>query len=282
MLALSLLALVAPSLLAPPARAETVNCTAITSLPAVITVQGVYCLTGDLSTAMTPGNAIEIQTNNVVLELNGHKLGGLAVGSGTTAYGIFASQRRNITIRNGTVRGFNVGIFLHDFFPYTSSQGHLVEGIHADLNTAFGILMLGQGNLVRNNQVVGTGGSTTAANVVATGISVSGPDARVLNNDIVDTHATGNASSLAVLVSSAPGTVVEGNRIGNPTLPSGGRSYGVLVSGSADVLVVDNALTTLTFGINFGGGGSSGKYRDNLTSGVTTPFTAGTDAGNNN
>jgi hypothetical protein len=36
-----------------PAHAETVGCTAIHSLPAVITVQGVYCFTGHLTTAMT-------------------------------------------------------------------------------------------------------------------------------------------------------------------------------------------------------------------------------------
>jgi hypothetical protein len=31
-----------------PAQAETVNCTAITTLPYTITTQGVYCLTGHL------------------------------------------------------------------------------------------------------------------------------------------------------------------------------------------------------------------------------------------
>jgi hypothetical protein len=76
-----------------PARAETVNCTAITSLPFVITVPGVYCFTGHLETAMTSGTAIDIQTNNVVLDLNGFKLGGLAAGLGTTARGIFANNR---------------------------------------------------------------------------------------------------------------------------------------------------------------------------------------------
>ena len=39
-----------------PAHAETTNCTAITSLPAVITSQGVYCFTGNLSTSMTTGS----------------------------------------------------------------------------------------------------------------------------------------------------------------------------------------------------------------------------------
>jgi hypothetical protein len=36
------------------ARAETVNCTPITSLPAVITVQGIYCFTDHLATASHP------------------------------------------------------------------------------------------------------------------------------------------------------------------------------------------------------------------------------------
>src|SRR5215471_9938738 len=95
-----------------PVRAETINCTAITALPAVITVQGIYCFTGDLNTAMTSGNAIDIQTNNVVLDLNGWKLGGLAAGLGTNAVGIHASDRKNITIKNGTVRGFLAEIWL--------------------------------------------------------------------------------------------------------------------------------------------------------------------------
>src|SRR5262245_49871346 len=41
-LATSLLVLLAVVVSAVPVQAETVNCTAITSLPAVITVQGVY------------------------------------------------------------------------------------------------------------------------------------------------------------------------------------------------------------------------------------------------
>ena len=111
-LAASLLVLFALVVSAIPTQAETVNCIAITSLPAVITVQGIHCFTGDLSTAQTSGNAIDIQTNNVVLDLNGFKLGGLAAGTGTHATGIHALNRQNITIKNGTIRGFSTGITL--------------------------------------------------------------------------------------------------------------------------------------------------------------------------
>src|SRR5207249_5921196 len=141
-LAASLLVLLACVLGAAPTRAETVHCTAITTLPAVITVQGVYCFTGDLATAITSGNAIEIQTNNVVLDLNSFKLGGLAAGSGTQAIGIHAANRQNLTIKNGTIRGFLGGIALVDS---GASQGHVVEDIRADQNTFVGIQVEGAG-----------------------------------------------------------------------------------------------------------------------------------------
>ena len=151
-----------------PARAETVSCTAITSLPAVITVQGIYCFTGDLNTALTSGNAIDIQTNNVVLDLNGFKLGGLAAGLGTNAFGIAADNRQNLTIKNGTIRGFFLGIRLGNS---GASQGHVVEDIRADQNTSIGLSVAGAGHIVRNNQVVATGGTTAfGANANAYGI----------------------------------------------------------------------------------------------------------------
>src|SRR5438093_8537146 len=89
--------------------------------------------------------------NNVVLDLNSFKLGGLSAGPGTQATGIFASNRQNLTIKNGTIRGFLRGILLIDS---GASQGHIVEDIRADQNTVIGIQVEGAGTIVRNNQVV--------------------------------------------------------------------------------------------------------------------------------
>ena len=231
-------------------HAETVNCTAITSLPAVITVQGIYCFTGNLSTAMTVGNAIDIQTNNVVLDLNGFKLGGLAAGLGTFANGIIASNRQNITIKNGTVRGFISGIALADV---GASQGHIVEDIRADQNTQFGISVAGAGNIVRNNQVVATGGTTNfGLNADANGIIVLGSGPRVLNNDVINTVKQGTGTARGIALNTTGG------------------------------LAVNNRITAADIGIDFTT--STGKYRDNLTFGVPTAtrFLGGTDAGNNN
>jgi hypothetical protein len=228
---------------------ETVNCRPITVLPAVITVQGVYCFTGDLTTAITTGHAIEIQTNNVVLDLNGFTLGGLGAGLGTNAVGLHALDRQNITIKNGTIRGFLAGIMLEDA---GASQGHVVEDMRADQNTYIGIDVQGSGNIVRNNQVVTTGGSTVSgANANAYGIVVTGPGPRVLNNNVITTVKQGS-----------------------------GTAWGIYLFSVTSGLVVNNRITEADKGIEYFGG-STGKYRDNLTFTVTTPFTGGTNAGDN-
>jgi hypothetical protein len=239
-----------------PTRAETVNCTAITALPAVISVQGIHCFTEDLTTAITTGFAIDIQTNNVVLDLNGFKLGGLAAGLGTDAKGIHAFDRQNITIKNGTIRGFLQGIILEDT---GLSQGHVVEDIRADQNTFVGIQVAGAGNIVRNNQAVTTGGTTLGGGNNAFGIFVSGAGPRVLNNDVINTVAAHGFAASGISFSSATGGLAVNNRI----------------------MVMDIGIAYL--------GGSTGKYRDNLLFGRTTlcfstcaDFLGGTDAGNNN
>ena len=292
-------------LAAPGAWAETIDCTAITTLPYVITVQGIYCFTGDLATSMVTGNAIEIQTNNVTIDLNGWKLGGLAAGAGTQTYGIYANQRKNITIKNGTIRGFFFGIYLDDNSPYTTSQGHLIEDIRADKNAYRGMLIRGRGSIVRRNQVVDTGGSTTGT--FALGITLNGPGMRALNNDISGTAGT-SGGGYGLYLFAADGAVVEGNRIDDVS-SSTGAAYGIYISTSNDTVVEDNRITGVssTSGISYGMyfissndvlaagnritsadggtfyvGGSTGKYMDNLTSNVISPFIGGTAVGTNN
>jgi hypothetical protein len=175
-------------------QAETTDCTAITSLPYTISTQGIYCLTSDLSTSMTSGNAIEVATNNVVIDLNGHKLGGQAAGAGTRAYGIHANNRTNITVRNGTVRGFYTGVY----FEGTSSSGHVVENLRLDFNKAHAINVYGNGHLIRDNQVISTGGHNNG-NFYNLGIVVqNGSGGTVMNNRVIDTEPFGNAALASI------------------------------------------------------------------------------------
>jgi len=154
---------------ASPVAAQTQTCEFPISLPGpqtttfTINAQGVHCLMTDVTMAasFTTGNATEIAANNVVLDLNGHKVGGLAAGPGSFARGIHAFQRKNLTIKNGTVRGFEIGIFLADFLPFPHG-GHRVEAVRAEGNTASGIHVQGQGSVLRGNQVVDTRSSSAA------------------------------------------------------------------------------------------------------------------------
>jgi len=73
--------------------------------------------------------------------------------------------------------------------------------------------------------------------------------------------------------------VVENNRLGNQALSAASLGIDVL-SGSTDVLLVGNRMATMAVGLDYEAT-ATGKYRDNLTTGVTSPYMGGTDAGNN-
>ena len=261
-----------------PVRAETIDCTAITSLPYTITAQGVYCFTGNLSTSMASGNAITINTNNVTLDLNGFKLGGLGAGDGTGTLGIYAGQKRNITIKNGIVRGFYIGIWLHAGSPYVSSSGHVVTGILADQNTLIGIQVAGFGNTVSNNTVVDTGGSTI--NYDAYGILVHGNGAKVVNNDISKTTAQITGIAYGMQIISSNYSLVQNNTV-TDTIEDTGTSYAIYIGNSEGVFLRNNNLANADNGLYFTVSGT-GKYFNNLTFDATTAFTGGTAIGGNN
>lgn len=261
------------------AQAETTNCTEITYVPYNIYSQGVYCFTGHLSTNMTSGNVITIHTNNVTIDMNGYKLGGLGAGTGTTAKGITATFQKNITIRNGTIRGFYVGIFIIDNSPYDVSQGHLVENILVDQSRWVGIWVTGSGNTIRQNQVIATGGSTFSSS--ASGILSYGPGNNVKNNRVVKTIARDTAFASSIHISEANDTVVQANRISETTAP-GGNSYGIRITNSDQAMARDNIIIESDYGIHYGSN-ASGKYMGNLTGNIaTTAFTGGTAVGTNN
>lgn len=220
-----------------PARAETRTCLAtITSVPYAITAEGVYCLGNDVfvPASFTTGAAIDIQTSNVVLDLNGHRIDGSPAGAGTLATGVYAWQKKDVVIKNGIVRGFFYGIVLDDAAPYTTARANTVQSIVAESNTYLGIATKGRGNVVRNNSVVSTGGSTAlGANANAYGIWVTGSGSRVVNNSIATVSKQG-----------------------------GGVSWGIFVDGSStDAFVVNNRISDVDRGVEYVG---TGKQRGNL------------------
>ncbi|MCP4902256.1 MAG: hypothetical protein GY906_35265 [bacterium] len=101
-----------------------------TSFPIVIDTPGSYVLTADLHVTAAGVNGIQIDVDNVTLDLGGHVVRG--PGKASAGHGIYGNSRNNITIRNGTVTGFDYGIFLEDsasrglrFSDLTASHCHI-------------------------------------------------------------------------------------------------------------------------------------------------------------
>jgi len=230
------------------ARAETINCTEITAIPRVITVQGVYCLKGNLATSLTSGNMIDIQTNNVTIDFNGFKLGGLAGGASTFAIGILAENRKNITIRNGAIRGFRRGIHLVQSVAGVSS-GHLIEDLLLDGNTAAGMQLAGNGITVRRNRVVNTGSGTNTT--IANGIVVNNFSNSVIADNLVS-GTSGTSFARGILISQSSLTEVRGNTILDSKDAT--KNFGIELIFSSDITLIGNrvlnAATTGTTGIS--------------------------------
>ncbi len=255
------------ALMATPAKAETTECTVIDSIPFTITVQGIYCQKGNLSSSLTSGDMITVATNNVTIDMNGFKLGGLGAGAGTTANGIVAINRRNITIRNGSIRGFRRGIFLEG--GPANSFGHLLEDLRLDGNRVIGARVEGTGNIIRNNLVVNTGPSDISTSAFGLFINLS-------NDSVVEGNVISSVSeSLAaegIIVQSSSLIEVRNNTILRTKDATDNR--GITISGSTDLAIIGNRILnpagTGTVGI-LGSSSSGINCIDNIIAGYTTP-----------
>jgi parallel beta-helix repeat protein len=256
------------------AAADTHDCRQIQSVPVVLSAAGQYCLDHDVSTAMTSGAAVTIAANNVTIDCNEHKIGGLAAGAGSHANGIAASNRLNTTIRHCSVRGFQGGISLD------GASGALVEDNRLDNNLFTGIFIgAGDNNLIRRNQVYATGGGATtpgygiqasadvvdnivsgvvpgAADAYPTGISATGAGTRITGNRVRGLVAAGSGSAQGIAVV-APGIVVRGNTVAAATTTAG---WGIHGHGATDTVCAHNVsvrFATATADCQDGGGNAS-------------------------
>jgi hypothetical protein len=256
----------------PCVGAETTVCTGkVTAVPFTISASGNYCFDRNLTTAPTATtNAITINADYVTLDLNGFKLDGSPAPPGARR-GIFATNRKGLVVRNGVVRGFARGVSLEG-----TGSSHLVEDLRAEGHTQAGIWAEGSGIVVRGCKVSSTLPLTPDTSSV--GIYVLGSQARLLHNDVLDTLATGSGLARSIVLEGGASSVVESNRVSNAVLASG--STGIVIASAQDLLLSANTFSTLDYGLVFEVE-SYGKFRDNTTAGVNTPYTGGSDVGGN-
>jgi hypothetical protein len=241
-----------------PGRAgadETTFCNAyITTLPYTITQQGHYCFNRNLTAAFPIATAITIKSDFVVLDLNGFKLQYTgSVNDGTPKTGVYAENRKNLIIRNGTLVGCTHGVTLYEFTA-GGSANHRLE----DLQITEGqmpVLVDGASNVVRR--------------CVFRNISFGLPA----------------SSGIAAILIRGSGGLVRGNVIHR--VPGNGlhQTYGIHATGLRHV-IEDNVVNAVTIGSGPGGIGlfmddASSVYRDNTVLATAIPYSGGTPVGVN-
>jgi hypothetical protein len=238
--ALGLAALLAAS--QPASAAESYdNCVGfIDDLPATVSTQGVWCLRRDLSTALTQVSAITVASNNITIDCNGFKLGGLQAGAATNSVGVGSSgERQNITVRHCNIRGFRTGVSL-------SGGGHVVEGNTIDAMTWQGIQLAGDGSVARGNRVLTTGGSTHSSyRASAVGIATA-YNVEVLDNTIDGVapigDAGGNGQAMGISTYLNHDGTVSGNRVRGVAGVGTGADHAIRNQDSGQVTMVENIL----------------------------------------
>jgi hypothetical protein len=220
-------------------------CTPITAVPAVITAPGSYCVIGHLVTSQASGAAIEIQADDVVLDMTQGGVDGSAGGPDSTAAGIYALDRNNITIMGGSIMFFAYGILLENSAPdFSNTRGHRVSDMLVDVSRRVGIEVRGVDTVLTRNLVssTGTGGDGSIAAILAWGAG-----AVVFQNNIVSNETrVAQASATAIQVYGSAGCDVSENRIVNTSSAPGTLSVGVIVWNSVDCAVRDNEIDNRT------------------------------------
>lgn len=252
-----------------PAAAEINECINITSIPTVITTQGVYCLKQHLPTSLASGAAITVSTNNVTIDCNDFKLGNLAAGPATNAVGVSADGRLNVTVRNCGIRGFRTGVQL-------VNGDYRVEDNRVDLNTQTGIFVSGDGSAIRSNEVMDTGASPLAGLTGFHGINASG-DIDIIDNTVsgVLANASGNGTAYGIRTEAMDAGLIKGNRVRNLVAAGSGSRRGIWNqngnrnSVDGNTVVMGGGLLAADAGIRCGDGLIlSGVSRDNTVLGT--------------
>ncbi len=150
-----------------------------------ITKPGSYVLVRNLpgSTGLRAnGSCLVIKANHVTLDLGGYQIKGNGIGDTTNGDGIFMRDRKNVTIRNGTVRGFvDDGVADARSGGGGTGSDHRISNVRVIGNGGDGILLQGSGHSVTNSLAEGNAGN---------GISV--PDGSTLaGNTTVNNGANG-------------------------------------------------------------------------------------------
>lgn len=246
----------------------------ISKVPFTITKPGIYLMKSNRVLDNLNAVAITVKVSDVVIDLGGHVLSTTAPADETNnAVGIASTivGNANVTIRNGELRGFIIGVNMGD--SNAPAQGRLLlENLVLSQSGVSGLELSGAQVEVRNCSLRNTGSYGYTHRGAVFGIRIYGEVGRVHDCVLVDT-LTAAAQSTYGIANNAISGVVANCTVRNPAAAKGAVGIYV-VSGFA----VANQVLNYTIGLEV----DTGKYQDNLTNGCITPFSGGTAVGFNN
>jgi hypothetical protein len=164
----------------------------IGSLPYIINSSGNYELQSNL-TYDGKTNAIEVNADNVVINLNGFSVNGNGV------FGVINEKHTNVTIRDGSISGFQGAVTL---------AGAQCRAINLQLvNNVFGVQAFAKDCTVQDCVIIGTGRNVTGYGIR---LSKSASGILVKGNQVSEFY-------IAILSAAAksPGCAFIGNYIAN-------------------------------------------------------------------
>lgn len=222
-----------------PAQAQTCS-NLVTAVPATISAPGTYCFNGSLNTSasFTSGCAVTISAASVTLDLAGSRLGTAAPMADSSAIGICVEDKANVTIRNGSVRGYHKGIHVKN--TAGNAAAIRIERFAVSHCNHTGLLVEGRATLYQVQvDDIKAHDSYPGTDLDAFGIVIGG-DSSVVESDVASVIPRG--AGLGVAVDFLAGGLAQRLRLF-------GAPMGLRFSSSAP-----------------------GKYADVLTRNVTTPF----------
>ena len=221
-------------------------------VPLIISVAGSYVLTENLHVSDPEVTAIRIVTDDVLIDLGGFSIQGPELGPVGAGSAIDAVVRSNITVRNGTVRGFYDPASACIHLPGRNNKVENMDVQHCPQEAVF----------------VGSSGA-----VVDNHISDSASGINTDDGTLVARNTVHSASNHCIMTSggapSGPGGVTV---VGNNCRNSG---TGIRVIGSGN-RVQDNVITGTGTGLDLSGSVNS-YFASNLLQGNATPVVGGGD-----
>lgn len=225
--------------------ASPLSCEILGSRRSSIDEPGRYCLASDVA---LPGG-VEIRASEVDVDLQGHCIVGTGDRKSTVSGIVVAAGLRNVSIRNGCVRGFMQGITAAAAEGVPNSSGITVDRMDLRANWFRGIRLVADDTRITRNLIQEIGGSELYSDAFAMGIEVEGDRCLIESNVVRNVYPTGSGEGIGISLSRLKfhACTVRDNTILNDRLPVTGRTFGIWAPNRS--LVTGNVISTMTYGI---------------------------------